>query len=377
MAQAFVIAPQEFKGSLTATAAAEAMRAGVLDVVPDAEITVVPMSDGGPGLVDAMLLACGGERVESAAHDPLMRPIQAAWGLLGDHTAVVEMAAASGLVLLRKEERDPPVATTFGTGELILAALDRGCERIIVGVGGSATVDGGAGVMQALGARLLDASGSELAPGGGSLARLEHIDLSALDCRLAAAEVRVASDVTNVLFGPQGAAVIFGPQKGASPAAVQALDAALRRFAEVALRDAGIDVGALQGGGAAGGLAAGLVLAARATIESGFDLVADATGLADAIGRADFVVTGEGRLDAQTAFGKTADGVTKLARARGKRVGIIAGSVDAAYDRTQAPFDAIEEVIRPGMPVDRAMRDAAPLVREAAARLTRTLTAPS
>jgi glycerate kinase len=372
----FVIAPQEFKGSLTAAQAAGAIAAGVRDAVPGADLDLAPMSDGGPGLVDAMLSARGGRRIDSPAHDPLMRPMLAAWALLPDGTAVIEMAAASGLVLLSADERDPLVATTYGTGELVRAALDRGAARIIVGVGGSATVDGGAGAMQALGARLLDATRAELPPGGAPLTRLDRIDLSGVDPRLASTQVRVASDVTNTLCGPTGAATIFGPQKGASPDGVRALDAALRRFAEIALRDAGVDLLDVSGGGAAGGLGAGLMLVARATIEPGFAIVAEAAGLDERIARCDAVMTGEGRLDAQTAFGKTADGVAKLARKHGKPVAMIAGSIDQGYDASAGPFDLVEAATPPGMPTAEAMRAATRLVREAAARVAARLLAP-
>jgi glycerate kinase len=369
----FVIAPQEFKGSLTAGEAAAAIAHGVADAIPDALVDVVPMSDGGPGLVDALLAARGGERVETAAHDPLMRPHTAAWAVLADGAAAIEMAAASGLVLLAAGERDPRIATTFGTGELVRAALDRGCRRIILGVGGSATVEGGAGAIQALGAQLLDADGRELRPGGAPLARLARIDLSRVDARLAGTEIRVASDVTNPLCGPEGAAAIFGPQKGASPDDVRLLDAALRHYAEVALRDVGIDVLDVAGGGAAGGLGAGLMLIARATIESGFDLVAGAAGLDAKIATAAAVITGEGRLDAQTAFGKTAGGVAKIARAHDKPVAVIAGSIDPGYDATAGTFTVAEAATPPGMPPDDAMRDAAGLLRAAAARVARQL----
>jgi glycerate kinase len=364
-----VVAPQEFKGSLTAREAADAIAAGVRDALPDARIDVVPMSDGGAGLVDAMLDARGGERVVVDVHDPLMRPVRATFAMLspGD-TAAIEMAAASGLVLVSEGERDPLVATTYGTGELIRAALDRGCTRIIVGVGGSATVDGGAGAMQALGARLLDAAGADLPPGGGPLALLDRIDLAGCDARLAGAEILVACDVTNTLCGPQGAAAVFGPQKGASPEAVRVLDDALRHFAAAAQRDTGVDLLPAAGGGAAGGLGAGLMVVAGAAVAPGFEIVAEAVGLEAKIAAADLVVTGEGRLDAQTAFGKTAAGVARLARAHGKRVAVVAGSVSADFDPSGAPFNAVESAIRPGMPIADAMRDAALLARAAASR---------
>jgi len=365
----FVVAPQEFKGSLTAAQAAAAIAAGIRDALPDAALDIAPMSDGGAGLVDALLSAHGGRRIETPVHDPLMRPVRAVWALLADGSAAIEMAAASGLVLLAPGERNPLAATTFGTGELIRAALAYGCRELIVGVGGSATVDGGAGAMQALGAHLRDAAGDDLPPGGGPLARLASIDLSARDHRLAGACIRVASDVTNTLCGPQGAAAIFGPQKGATPETVPVLEAALRHLAAIALRDTGIDLLPVAGGGAAGGLGAGLILVAGATIEPGFPLVAAAAHLGERIAAADCVITGEGRLDAQTAFGKTASGVAALARAHDRRVGVVAGLVEG-----QPPdYDVIEQATPPGTPPEAAMRDAAALVRAAAARAARAL----
>lgn len=370
-----VVAPQEFKGSLTAAGAARAIAAGVRAALPDADVVEVAMSDGGPGLVDALLSSLGGERVETEVHDPLMRPVRAAWALLGDGTAAIEMAAASGLLLLGERERDPLGATTYGTGELIRAALDRGCERVILGAGGSATVDGGAGAMQALGARLRDGAGGELPPGGGTLARLVRIDLQDVDQRLKRGRVRVASDVTNRLCGSEGAAVMFGPQKGATPEDVQTLDAALRRFGVIAARDCGVDVLSLAGGGAAGGLGAGLAALAPSsvTIDHGFPLVAEAVRLEEKIASCDAAITGEGRLDAQTAFGKTAAGVAAMASRHGARIGVVAGSVDGDFDRDRSPFDAVESVMQPGMSAGQAIASGADGVRDAAARLVRRM----
>ena len=364
-----LIAPQEFKGSLTAAEAARAIADGVRVAMPAATIDEAPMSDGGAGLVDAMLAARGGERIETEVRDPLMRPVRAVWALLSDGTAVIEMAAASGLVLLATGEHDPLIATTYGTGELVRAALDRGCPRIIVGVGGSATVDAGAGAVQALGARLLDAFGSDLPYGGAALARLARIDLNGVDARLADAEIRVASDVVNTLCGPQGAAMIFGPQKGASEQGARALDEALARFAEIVRRDTGFDLLTMPGSGAAGGLSAGLVVVAGATIEPGFTIVAEAVGLEARIAEADLVITGEGRLDEQTAFGKTVAGVAKMARAQSKRVGVIAGSVSADFALADSLFDAIVSASPDGVAVEEAMSSAGALVPDAAVRI--------
>jgi glycerate kinase len=365
-----VVAPQEFKGSLTAVEAARAIAGGVRRVLPAATVDEAPVSDGGPGLVDALLAASGGARRAADVHDPLMRPLVANWGALPDGIAVIEMAAASGLVLLAPEERDPLMATTYGTGELILAAVAAGCREIIVGVGGSATVDAGAGAMQALGARLLDAARSELPPGGAALARLDRIDLSAVDQRLSRVTIRVACDVRNPLHGPEGAAVVFGPQKGASPDGVATLDRALQCFAAVVQRDFAIDLNAIEGTGAAGGLGAGLLVAAGATIEPGFPIVADAIGLRARIDSADLVVTGEGRLDSQTAYGKAAAGVAGIACAHGKPVLAIAGTI-GDYDPASRLFDAVASSAPEGVSLDEAMRAGDTLVAAAAERLVR------
>lgn len=362
-----LVAPQEFKGSLTASEAAAAIADGVRIAAPDADIDLAPMSDGGAGLVEAMLTARGGQRVDADVHDPLMRPIRASWALLADGTAVIEMAAASGLVLVAPHELDPLRATTYGTGELIRAALEAGAREIMVGVGGSATVDAGAGALQALGVRLMDGAGRDLPAGGGALNELAAIDAAVRDPRLANVRLRVLSDVTNPLCGPEGAAAVFGPQKGASTDDVAVLERGLRRFTEVALRDTGVDVLEVRGGGAAGGLGAGLMACVSATIEPGFDAVALAVGLAGRVAAADLVITGEGRLDAQTEYGKTAAGVAGLARARRVPVIAIAGSVSHGAAEG-ALFDAVYATTPDGVSVEAAMADATRLLREAAAR---------
>jgi glycerate kinase len=369
-----LVAPQEFKGTLTARAAAEAIARGLRRALPGTEIDVLAMADGGPGTVEALVEATGGRYVEAEAHDPLGRPLRARWGVLGARStlagsAVIEMAAASGLTLLRPEERDPRRASTFGTGELLRAALDAGRRRIIVGAGGSATNDGGAGLAQALGVRLRDASGRELEPGGAALARLTRIDASNLDVRLRESEVMVATDVTNPLCGPEGASLVYGPQKGATAEAARELDAALARFAEVVFRDLGIDAVGTRGAGAAGGLAYGLVVFCGASVRPGFEVVAEAVDFAERVRAASAVVTGEGRLDQQTPFGKTAYRVAQAARAAHRPVIAIAGMVEdgtlasaiQAFDRviTLAPDLATE---------DEAIKRAGELLEVAAAR---------
>jgi len=370
-----VIAPQEFKGSLTAVQAAQAMAEGLRRALPDATLTLVPMADGGPGTVEAVVAAAkNGRRMTAAAHDALNRPLAAAWGIIDNDTAVIEMAAASGLTLLTEDERDPRIASTYGTGELVRAALDVGCHRIIVGIGGSATNDGGAGMAQALGARLLDDAGQDLPPGGAALARLGRIDASGLDPRLGQCRLLAASDVFNPLCGPQGASLVYGPQKGATPAVAQELDAALSHYAHVIERDLGVRVLDLAGAGAAGGLGAGLVAFLKAEIVPGAQLVAEAVGLRQKLAGADLALTGEGRLDAQTSFGKAPWEVVRLARSCGLPVIAIAGSL--AEDREPAldkAFDAVVTITPRAMSVGEAMAQGAKLVADAAEGVARLL----
>jgi glycerate kinase len=370
-----LIAPQEFKGSLSATEAARAMADGLRRALPDAELDLAPMADGGPGTVDALVTAGGGRRLTTAVADPLGRAVDAAWGVLEQgRTAVIEMAAASGLVLLRPEERDARRASTYGTGQLIAAALEAGCRRLIIGLGGSATNDGGAGMAQALGARLTDDGGRDLPPGGAALARLARIDASGLDGRLRECQVLGATDVTNPLCGPHGASAVYGPQKGASPADVEELDAALARYAAVIERDLGKRVSDVPGAGAAGGIGAGLIAFLDAELRSGAELVAEVVGLEKRIAAADLVITGEGRLDAQTAYGKTVATVARLAQGQGRPVVALAGRVDDARAACSALGLEAALSIMPG-PLQEAdvMARAAELVSSAAETLGRLL----
>ena len=301
-----LVAPQEFKGSLTAGEAAAAIGRGLAAAYPDWQLDLLPMADGGPGTAAALLVASGGESRRAAAHDPLMRPLTAEWARLSTGVALIECAAASGLLRLEPHERDARRATTYGTGELVRTALRDGCRDLIIGLGGSATTDGGAGLAQALGFRLLDAAGRDLLPGGAALVDLAHIDATDADSALATARFAAATDVTNPLCGPNGAAFVYAPQKGADAAAVQELDAALARFAAVVQRDLGRDVRTVAGAGAAGGLGAGVIAFLDGALRPGAALVADAAGLEERLRQADLVFTGEGRLDGQTAFGKSA-----------------------------------------------------------------------
>jgi glycerate kinase len=363
-----LITPQEFKGSLTACEAAEAIASGLRRALPDAVLDLAPMADGGPGTVDAILSAASGHLEMATVHDPLGRPIEAVWGLLDDgNVAVIEIAAASGLVLLMPEERDPRRTSTCGSGDLIRAALEEGCHRLIVGVGGSATNDGGAGMAQALGARLLDAEGRDLPPGGAALARLVRIDVSGLDTRLKQCDVTAATDAVNPLYGPSGASFVYGPQKGATPEVAEELDTALRHYADVVRRDLGIDIASVPGAGAAGGLGGGLVAFLEARIESGAELVAEAIGLGGRIGNADLVFTGEGRLDAQTAYGKSVSVVALLAKERGRPVVALVGSVEADPSvLATSGIDAVIPIARGPMPEREMVEQAAALLSDAA-----------
>ncbi len=337
-----IVAPQEFKGTLTAAHAAEAIAKGVRRALPEATIDQVPLSDGGPGLVDAVLASRPGRRVRSRVQDPLGRPVRAGWALLDDGTAVIEMAAAAGLTLLRESERDPRITTTYGVGQLISEAIHSESRRIVVGVGGSATNDGGAGMAAALGARLLDADGNDLPPGGAALIQLACIDVSGLDPRLRGIHVIAATDVRNPLCGLDGASAVYGPQKGASPEVVGELDTALQHYSRVIARDLGIQVDEVPGAGAAGGLGAGLIAFLGAEVRPGFDIVAEMTGLRERLRGADLLVSGEGRLDRQTVYGKAVAGAAAMAREEGVPALVVAGSLGEGWEEVSALVDSIE-----------------------------------
>jgi glycerate kinase len=330
-----VVAPQALKGSLDAPDVGNSIAAGVHAVFPDAEVQVIPVADGGEGTVSALVAATGGTLHTTKVTGPLGEPVFAEFGILGttsafsSRTAVIEMAAASGLPLVPPQRRDPRITTTRGTGELMRAALDLGCERILIGIGGSATNDGGAGMAHALGARLLDTDGAELPPGGAALARLAHIDLTSLDPRLQHTEILVACDVTNPLYGPEGASAIYGPQKGATPEVARELDAALHHYADVVRRILDTDVAAIQGAGAAGGLGAGLLAFAHAQLTPGAPLVLKTLDFDSRLQNAALMITAEGRIDAQTAYGKAVGAVAASAKRAGARTIALAGSLAA------------------------------------------------
>jgi glycerate 2-kinase len=361
-----VIAPDKFKGSLTAAEAATLIEAGLRRARPDVETVLLPIADGGDGTL-AAILAGGAERVEAQVTGPTGEPVAAAFALTGDDGAMVEMAEASGLRRLPAGRFAPRDATTYGTGELILAALDRGARRLLLGIGGSATTDGGTGMAAALGVRFLDALGKDLPPGGASLMRLARVDVTELDPRIAKTSVTVACDVDNPLTGPNGAAAVYGPQKGAAGDDVLLLDSALRRYARVLRDDLGLDVAEVPGAGAAGGLGAGAIAFLGATLRPGIELVLDAVGFDAAVAGADLVITGEGSLDAQSLRGKAPHGVAKAATAHGVPVIALAGQVSVPEPRLRAA--GIEEAyaltdLEPDLA--RCHRDAAQLLERLA-----------
>jgi glycerate 2-kinase len=365
-----VVAPDKFEGSLTAGQAAQAIRAGLLRARPDAEVVALPLGDGGAGTL-AALLAAGFERVPVAASGPTGEPLQAAIAV-NDDRCFVEMAEASGLKRLPGDRRAPLAATTYGTGELIAAALDRGVRRLVLGIGGSATTDGGAGMAAALGVRFLDDAGAELPPGGAALLRLAHIDTAGLDPRLRQVEVTVAADVDNPLVGPEGAAHVFAPQKGAGADEVLLLDSALRRYARVLAADLGVDLADTPGAGAAGGLGAGAIAFLGARIRSGIELVLELVGFNRAVATADLVVTGEGKLDAQSLRGKAPVGVTREATAHGVPVVALAGVVEVAGRELRAAgFEEAHALTELEPDPARCMAEAAPLLERLAERVGR------
>ncbi|GEA14934.1 MAG: glycerate 2-kinase [Moorella sp. (in: firmicutes)] len=372
-----VIAPDSFKESLDAPAVAAAIAEGIKRVFPEAETVTVPMADGGEGLTTTLVAATGGRIITTTVTGPLGEPVRAAWGILGDGTtAVVEMAQASGLPLVPREKRNPLFTTTYGTGELIRQALDAGCRRLIVGIGGSATNDGGAGMAQALGVKLLDARGQDIGPGAAGLEELERIEIQGLDPRVKEAEILVACDVDNPLCGPRGASAVYGPQKGATPEMVPRLDAALARLADTIERDLGKDVRELPGAGAAGGLGAGLVAFLGAGLRRGIELVIETVDLDGILARgADLVITGEGEINHQTAFGKVPAGVARVAGKYGIPVVALVGSIGegagTVYDHGIKGFMSI--VPRP-VPLAYCLENAATLLADAAERLVRLLT---
>ncbi len=329
-----VLAPDSFKGAASAVETANAMEKGILSVFPKAECVLLPMADGGEGTVETLVTATNGKFVKADVFDPLMRKIKAEYGILGDNqTAVIEMAAASGLPLLKEDERDPQKTSTFGTGELIKHGLDSGCRKFIIGIGGSATTDGGAGMASALGIKFLDSAGKRILPSGENLIRIQKIDFSGLVKEVRESSFLTACDVTNPLTGRDGAARVYGPQKGASPEAVEILEKNLIHFANVVRSETGVDNSTRPGTGAAGGLGFGLTVFLNAELTNGSELIKSAMDFDRKIKGADLILTGEGKIDKQTLYGKTIAGVAKSAKKYGIPCIALGGICDISADK--------------------------------------------
>jgi glycerate kinase len=369
------IAPDAFKGSLTAHQVAEAMERGVKNADSDIETVLIPMSDGGEGTVQSLVDAVGGQIVTALVKGPLLQEVNAFYGILeGGKTAIIEMASASGLPLITEKERDPLKTTTYGTGQLIKDALDKGCRKLIIGLGGSATNDAGSGMIQALGARLLDKNGDDIGFGGSALEKLHRIDLSGFDLRIKDCNIYAACDVNNPLCGEEGASYVYGPQKGANKEIANRLDSNLEWFAKLIKEQLGKEIKDLPGAGAAGGLGGGVVAFLNGELKKGIDIVVELTGLKKKIEGADLVITGEGMIDYQTAFGKTPFGVAQTAKKQNIPVIAIAGSLGQDYQTLyQKGFDGIYSIINKPMSLEEAIRNGAKLVEEATESIIRTL----
>ncbi len=372
-----VIAPDSFKGNLTSLEVAVSIEKGIRRVLPNATCVKIPMADGGEGTVQSLIDAAGGKLVRKRVMGPAGKIVTACYGWLpGKKTAVIEMAEASGLPLVEGHTKNPLKTTTYGTGQLILDALDRGAKKIILGIGGSATNDGGVGMAQALGVRFMDTRGREIKePGsGGMLAKIQTIDATGLDARISKVKILVACDVKNPLHGKQGAAHVFGPQKGATPKMVAVLDANLKHLGRLIKRDLKKGVARMPGAGAAGGLGAGLVAFAGATLKSGVDIVLRTTELEKYVKGADLVITGEGKVDFQTAFGKTPSGVARAAKKHRVPVVAIGGALsDDAHNVFAHGIDGIASAAAKDMSLDEALRDSRPHLENVAERVIRMI----
>lgn len=355
----FVIAPDSFKESMSAKKAATAIESGIHAIFPDAVCTIVPMADGGEGTVESLTSMSDGDIVKVEVVGPLGEAVTAEYGII-DHgeIAVIEMASASGIELISSQERDPLITTTYGTGQLIKHALDSGVKRILIGIGGSATNDAGAGMLQALGVSFKDQNGKELPYGGGALDLLAEIDISGLDSRIKDVQIDVACDVSNPLIGSNGASAIFGPQKGATPETVEILDRNLAHFAELVKRELNLDIAHMEGAGAAGGLGAGLLAFLNARLKKGIELVIEYTGLEEHVKDADYVFTGEGSIDSQTIFGKTPYGVATIAKKYNIPVFAVAGKigegVEPLYD---TGFTSIFGILKGAVQLEEALKE--------------------
>ncbi|GAB7386997.1 glycerate kinase [Bacillaceae bacterium] len=372
----FVIAPDSFKGSLSAKEVAQTVEKAIKKEIPEAEVEAVPIADGGEGTVDAFLYSTGGERIELEATGPMGAKLRTYYGVLGDGmTAVIELAAVAGLTLVPAAERNPLQTTTYGVGECILHALDRGFRKIIVGIGGSATNDGGIGMLQALGATFRDAEGKEVPPFGSSLARVASVDFQTLDPRIREADIRVACDVDNPLCGPKGASHIFGPQKGATPSQVEELDRALSHYADGVEKHLGKALRNMPGAGAAGGIGFAF-LALDATLQPGASLVAEAAGLEKRLSRADWLITGEGKTDGQTLHGKAPFYVAQLAKKHNVPAILISGSLDEDLEPLYEHFCSMHAIASGPMSVEACIARAETLLYHKTRNIVRLLKMP-
>jgi glycerate kinase len=370
-----LIAPDSFKDCLSALEVAAALERGILKIMPDACCTLLPLADGGEGTVESVIDATGGKLIRLQVMDPLMRQVESFYGITGDgETAVIEMAAASGIELLKADERDPWITSTFGTGQLIRDAMDRGAKKILLGIGGSATNDGGSGMAQALGVQFLGKFGVINVQGGGALAEVNELRMETLDPRISDIEIVVACDVDNPLTGPQGASAVFGPQKGADADMVQKLEKNLEHFAKLIRDQLGKDVGGVPGAGAAGGLGAGLMAFLNARLVRGFHMIAEVTELEEKLRETNLVITGEGKIDGQTRFGKTPFGVAQMAKQFGLPVIAVAGTLDEnaglLYD---FGFDLLMPIQEKPGDLESSLKEVEKLLERTGERLARLL----
>lgn len=373
-----LIVPDSYKGSLSSKEVADCMEQGILEVLPEAIVRKIPIADGGEGTVEAILSVTRGESRQLEVIGPFGDPVTAVYGIYDEgRSAVVEMASASGLTLVTKDRLNPWRATTYGTGQVIKAALEAGVRKLVIGIGGSATNDGGVGMAQALGIRFLDEAGEEIGFGGGELHRIRSIDTSRVHPAVAGCEVTIASDVTNPLCGEKGAAQVFGPQKGATPEMVVQLDAGLKHLASIIREQLGIDIENIAGAGAAGGLGAGLMAFLNAKMARGIDIVLEAAHFDEVVRDADLVFTGEGRTDAQTVFGKTPTGVAKLSKKYNKPVICISGGVTAeAFEVYGFGIDVVVGATQVPMTLEEAIGRAPANIRNAVSSVLRAILIP-
>ncbi|MFT9846299.1 glycerate kinase family protein [Aneurinibacillus sp. REN35] len=374
-----VIAPDSFKGSISAQEASLAIEQGIKRVLPDAKTVLVPVADGGEGTMDSLVAATNGKMIEHSVTGPLHTPVHAAYGILGDQeTCVIEMASASGLCLVPVEQRNPLLTTTYGTGELIKRALDAGCRRFILAIGGSATNDGGCGMLQALGMRLLDKNGVDIGFGGGELTRIAEINDEDFDPRIAQSEFLIAADVQNPLIGPHGAAYVFGPQKGATPEMVERLDDALTHWANLIESKTGIRLHERPGAGAAGGIGGAFQAFFPGGMKRGIDMIIEHTALGEKLDGAALVFTGEGQIDFQTASGKTPMGVAQEAQKQGIPVIVLAGSIGSGiHTLYEHGIHSVHSIVTAPMTLEEAIERAAELLSFTAEQVLRTYLASS